>query len=570
MSSAVALDRPVSRGGPVPVRRMVGDHLRHAVVDLWRQKVVALFIVVVPLVWLVVMGFLAGNAVLEGGGVRVMQFVTPSAAAMGVLYASFPTVAISVAEARHTRVLHRWRSTPLPPAAYLAARVGAAVVFAVVSVAVMLAVGVVLYDVQVVGSTIAATALTLVLGMACFAAVGMAVAAWAPTVATAQAASIGSAVALTFVSGLFTFGGSWPGWLETLGDLLPLKPFTAALQDQMNPYHPELGWDVAGVAVVVGWTALAVVAAVAGLRHEPGRRAGTRRSTNRGTADRRPRVPVPSAAATRRDPVARSPRSTVVADVLTPGRPRRARLVLDQAAAGARATWRDPGALFFAVVMPVGLYAFVVALSGGQDGPGGLPTTVVMAASMVAWGAAVAAFMNLPEAVAVARDAGVLARLRAAPLEPWHHLAGRTVATLGVVLLVEALVLVLGAAAYDLRPSAGGLLIGTGVVLLGTLVLGACGFLLAAVVPGAKAVGAVALVVLLPLAFFSDVFIVGGPAWMGDVGAIFPLKHLQDALELAWAPQPAVGWGHLAVLLLWGVVAGVLAARLFRWDLREC
>ena len=41
-----------------------------------------------PLTWLVVLGSLVGNATVDdGSGVRVMQFVTPTAAAMGVTYA---------------------------------------------------------------------------------------------------------------------------------------------------------------------------------------------------------------------------------------------------------------------------------------------------------------------------------------------------------------------------------------------------------------------------------------------------------------------------------------------------
>lgn len=548
-SSAVPL-RVALAGGPVPGRRLLTDHLRHAVVDLWRQKVVTLFTVVVPLVWLVVVGFIAGNEVVDPeSGVRVMQFMTPTAAAMGVLFASFPTVAISLAEARHSGVLRRLRATPLSLGTYLAARVGAAVAFAVGSVAIMLTVGVLVYDVQLVGSTALATVVTVLAGLVCFAAVGTAVAAWARTLALAQAASIGSAVALTFVSGLFTFGGTMPAWLDRLGDVMPLKPFAAALQDQMNPYHPEVGWDVAGVTVVAVWTVTAVVLAVRGLRREPV--GATRAAALHGSA--------PDSAPARR----------VLATAITDP-PSAGRLLRDQVAAGARATWRDPGSLFFAVVLPVGLYAFMLTLQGGGgDMPDGTPVAAFFAASMVTWGTAVAAFMNLPESVATARDTGVLQRLRATPIRRWQLLVGRGAIAVGIGLLVAVGVLGVGVAAYDVTVTPGGLLLGAGIVGLGAVVLGACGFALAAAVPSAKAVGAVGLVVLLPLAFFSEVFVVGGPDWMGRVGDVFPLKHLQNALALAWAPEPSVGWVHLAVLTAWGVVAALAAVRWFRWDVHR-
>ena len=173
--------------------------------------------------------------------------------------------------------------------------------------------------------------------------------------------------------------------------------------------------------------------------------------------------------------------------------------------------------------------------------PDGTPVAAFFAASMVTWGTAVAAFTNLPETVATARDAGVLQRLRATPLRRWQLLVGRGATAVGTGLVVTAGVLALGSAAYDVRVTAAGVLLGGLVVVLGAAALGACGFALAAAVPSAKAFGAVALVVLLPLAFFSEVFVVGGPAWMGRVGDVFPLKHLQNALALAWAPQPSVG-----------------------------
>jgi ABC-type multidrug transport system permease subunit len=592
VTSSTAPVRASARGGGVAGWRLLLDHLGHAVVDLWRQKVVTLFTVVVPLVWLVVVGFIAGNEVIDAeSGVRVMQFMTPTAAAMGVLYASFPTVAISLAEARHNGVLRRLRATPLPLGTYLAARIGAAVVFAIGSVAVMLTVGVLAYGVQLVGSTALATAVTVLAGLVCFAAVGTAVAAWARTLALAQAASIGSAVALTFVSGMFTFGGTMPVWLDRLGDLMPLKPFAAALQDQMNPYHPEVGWDVEGVTVLVVWTCAAALLAVRGLAREPvgrtggpprrgavpdagdqhgGRRARTVHPGHDGHAAR-VTVGAAGAAGAAGAPGAPGAQGVALAPVLpTPvaDPPSAGRLLRDQVQAGATATWRDPGSLFFAVVLPVGLYAFMLTLQGRGAMPDGTPVASFFAASMVTWGTAVAAFMNLPEAVATARDAGVLQRLRTTPLRRWQVLVGRGATAVGIGLLVAVGVLGLGTAAYDVTLTLAGVVLGAAVVVLGAVVLGACGFALAAAVPNAKAVGAVGLVVLLPLAFFSQVFVLGGPEWMGRVGDVFPLKHLQNALALAWAPEPSVGWVHVAVLAGWGVVAGLAALRWFRWDAR--
>ena len=545
MSRALA---PARRPGTAS---LLAAQFGYAVRDLWRARVVLVFSVALPLVWLLVVGAIAGNAVIdEDTGLRVMQFVTPTAMAMGVLYAAYPPVAIGLAEARDQGVLKRLRGTPLPAWIHLAGRIGGVLVFALASVLVSLAVGVAGFGVQIIGRTLPATLVTLAVGIACFAAIGLAVAALSPTQTVAQAAAVGTAVALTFVSGLFTVGNRMPGWLERLGDLLPLKPFAELLQHQFDPYATGAGWSAGRLAVVLAWGVGAALVAARAFRWDPPARA------QRAAGSRR-RTPVPTAAA-RPDRAVQEGR-----------RPSAAALVLGQARAANRSTWRDPATVFFALVMPVGLYAFFQATQGRGQAVDGIPFATYFAAGMTVWGTAVLVFQTLPEVVTSARERGVLKRLRGTPLRPWQYLAGRTAAGLGLAALLAALVLAVGVPFFDVRVPVAGLAVGALVLVLGTATLAACGFALAAFVPSARAVGAVALIVLLPLAFFSDIFVVGGPAWMTRVGSFFPLLHLQHALVGAWAPGgPAVGWSHLAVLLVWLAGAGAVAVRFFRWDVR--
>ena len=51
-----------------------------------------------PLTWLVLLGLLIGNATVDPAtDLPLMQLVTPTAAAMGVLFAAYPTVATATA-----------------------------------------------------------------------------------------------------------------------------------------------------------------------------------------------------------------------------------------------------------------------------------------------------------------------------------------------------------------------------------------------------------------------------------------------------------------------------------------
>jgi len=71
------------------------------------------------------------------------------------------------------------------------------------------------------------------------------------------------------------------------------------------------------------------------------------------------------------------------------------------------------------------------------------------------------------ESVAVARDRGVLKRLRGTPLRPLPYLAGWLVAALWMVGLTAALILALGWTAFDAHVTGSGLAIAVGVLLLG-------------------------------------------------------------------------------------------------------
>lgn len=524
------------------------SQLGYALTDLWRSRVVLVFSFALPLVWLLVIGAAAGNDVLdEATGLRVMQFATPSAVAMGVLFSSFPPVAISLAEARERGVVKRFRGTPLPAWLYVAGRIGGAVVFALAAVVAAIAVGVVGFGVQLIGRTLPATVVTLVLGIACFAALGLAVAALSPTAAVAQAASTSTAVVLAFISGVFTIGGELP-WMTTVGGVFPVRPFAEALRDQFDPFFPGAGWNLTALAVLLAWGLAGALVAARFLGRERGAR-GSRTGAPPRTASRTGGA---------------QPRAAT-----TVHRPSAAALVLGQAVAATRSMWRDSGSMFFALAMPVGLYALFVAMAGSDEVIDVVPFPTLFAASMAVWGTGVIAFINLPEAVATARDRGVLKRLRGTPLSPGQYLAGRTTAALWLAVVVAALVLIVGAAFFDLRLSAPGLALGLLVLLVGTLTLAACGYVLAALVPNARAVAAVGLIVLLPLAFFSEVFFIDGPEWMRSVGALFPLLHFQHALTEAWDPAGAeLAWGHLGVLAAWGVVAGAVAIRFFRWEAR--
>lgn len=543
----------VLTAGRPSVARLLLDQLDYAVRDLWRTRIAFIFTFLFPLIFLVVIGAMVGNTrVSADSTVRVMQFVTPSAAVMGALYGAYPTVAASLADARERAVLKRVHGTPLPGWVYLAGRIGAAVLFALGSLTLMLVVGVIAYDVQVQWHTMPATVVTVLVAVTCFASAGVAVAGLARSAAVAQAAAIATAVILSWVSGVMGYG-DMPSWADRIAQVFPLKPFNDALADQFDPFTTGNGWDLGALAVMAVWTAGAVAVAALTFHWSP--------------------VPARRARRRRIQAAHAEPGAGPALEALAVGRPSRLALLGDQARWATQSALHDTSWVFFAIAFPLAQYLFTAAIlgdatTGTQSSP---PYGLQSATGMIAWGAIVTATVMVPDAIVRARDEGILKRLRGTPLELGIYFVGRFASAFLLVLATAGLILLAGTLLFDLEVAWRGVPLAAALLVLGTAALAACGVLLVSVLSSGKAVTAVGLALTIPLAFFSDVFVIGAvPEWMSTVGAFFPLKHLANSMSGALDPAgPAISWVGIAVMAAWLTGGGLLGARLFRWSARS-
>jgi ABC-type multidrug transport system permease subunit len=542
-SVAPAPPGAVDRGRP-GAAGMLGRRIVHVLRSLWRARIAFVFTFGLPLVWLVLIGIVAGNEVVDPTtGLRVMQFAAPTAIAMGCLFATLPSIAIGVAEDREKLVLKRMRGTPLPGWAYVAAQVIAVTLLGAAAVAVVLGVAMIAYDVVIPDGAALPLIVTILVALASFSALGIAIASLLPTARATESVTIGAAVVLAFVSGVFVIG-TLPAWIDTIAWFGPLKPFVVSLQELFDPYDGLPAWNLRNLAIIAAWGVGGAIVAAVAFRWEPRFRHGPH--GGRGAA----------APATRTDAAAGARTAASVTRIEARPSTVGAR-VLGQVAAALRSTLRRPGDLFFAVAIPVGLMWLLVTLqeNGVRDG---IPIVTSTAAAMCAWGVAVVAFMNTADWVSRAAERGQLKRLRGTPLSTGELAAGRGVAAVLVSWAVAAALLLLGAFAFGLTTTVAGVALGAGVLVLAVASLAACGLLLATALPDNRAAGAAALMILFVVAFLSDVFLVGGPEWMSRIGEFFPLSHLRIALLEAWRPDgPVVAWASVGVLALWAVGASV-------------
>jgi ABC-2 type transport system permease protein len=171
------------------------------------------------------------------------------------------------------------------------------------------------------------------------------------------------------------------------------------------------------------------------------------------------------------------------------------------------------------------------------------------------------AFTGQAIALGFDRRYGVLKRLAATALPRWLLVAGRVLATLAVV-AVQLVVLGVVAAMLGWSPSAAGAVYALPLVVLGTLSFGALGVLVGGSLRAE-------IVLALANAVWFVLLLAGGialppealPGGLAEVVRLLPSGALAEALRTALVAGTWPGWQPLAVLIGWGVAAGVLATR---------
>ncbi len=226
---------------------------------------------------------------------------------------------------------------------------------------------------------------------------------------------------------------------------------------------------------------------------------------------------------------------------------------------GLRAILREPTALFFSVLMPVGFYAlFSSIFGGGADATTSLPYAATSLATFGTFG--VVSVMLLNPGVGVAED-----RTRG-----WLRVKMVSATPLGITLTARVLAGLPYAAVVLLAMSVVSLLI-TGPVLgvgpwlrlMGVLIIGGLPFALFGLAVGfvASSNAAVAILnaVLLPMVFASGLFLPLDlmPAFIQAIAPFMPTYHLAQLAEAQLTGAPALG--HLLAVLATTAVGAVAA-----------
>jgi ABC-2 type transport system permease protein len=237
-----------------------------------RNPRVTFFTFAFPLMFLVIFGALNGDAMVpgvSGGEVRFVQFYAPSIGIFGLTLACYSNVIFGLASARDERLLKRVRGTPLPMPVYLASWLTGAVILGIASVVLMFVVGIPAFGVEIYPENLPAAAVTLALGAASLAALGLMVATLVRTADQAGPVAQLTLLPLSFISGIwFPLEGA-PDWLISIAHAFPLYHLVQAFDACFVPQTTGGGWAPGHLAVIAAWGAAGLLVAVRRFDAEP-------------------------------------------------------------------------------------------------------------------------------------------------------------------------------------------------------------------------------------------------------------------------------------------------------------
>ncbi|HST55023.1 MAG TPA: ABC transporter permease [Solirubrobacteraceae bacterium] len=229
----------------------------------WRNPSAAFFNFLLPLLFL---GFF--GAILHARQHELNRLV-PGIAGMSVMSTTFTALAYNVVFLRERGVLKRIRGTPLPSISYFGGVAANAVTNTALQITIITLAGKLLFGVDWPRDW-PELIVFVVVGVVCFAALGVAFAHVIPNFESTAAYVNAVFLPVIFISGVFYDVQNVPAFLRDIAQALPLKHLIDGLSGAMVS-GSGFSHNLSGLAVIGLWGAFGLVFAVRGFSWEQGR-----------------------------------------------------------------------------------------------------------------------------------------------------------------------------------------------------------------------------------------------------------------------------------------------------------
>lgn len=205
-----------------------------------REPVAVFFAVLFPTLLVVILGCIPAFRVpnKDLGGLRVVDLYVPISIALSLALLALTALPSYLGTYREKGILRRLAVTPMPPARLLLAQMLTHLMMAIAAVALVIVVSRIAFDVamprQIIGYTVA-----FLLAAAALFAMGLLVAAIAPSGRSASSIGMIFYFPIMFFAGLYVPRAAMPLALQHIGDFTPLGAGVQALQDSMAGLWPQ-------------------------------------------------------------------------------------------------------------------------------------------------------------------------------------------------------------------------------------------------------------------------------------------------------------------------------------------
>ncbi len=237
----------------------------------WRNPASAFFTFAFPLMFLVIFtAIFGGTTDTPFGEIKTSNYYIPAIGTFSIITATYTNLAISITFLRDAGILKRIRGTPLPAWTYMFGRIVHAILVSLLLVAIVILFGVVFYGATVPTDRLLAFIVTIIVGAACFSALGLAVTSIVPNADAAPAVVNATILPLLFLSGVFIPLQPGNPWYVVLAKFFPVYHFSHAM---LAAYFGlgQSAWQWNDLLVLAAWGVFGALVAVRRFRWEAAR-----------------------------------------------------------------------------------------------------------------------------------------------------------------------------------------------------------------------------------------------------------------------------------------------------------
>ncbi|MGO2749488.1 MAG: ABC transporter permease [Pseudoclavibacter sp.] len=283
-ASAPHADPP--KRSPAQPKSTLGNGLRRIAFELrgyFRQTDQVFFVFLFPLVMFALFASIfSGETVVDDprfADVTMSQYYLTGMLAMAILLSGMQFLGIDIATEKHEGGLARLGATPLSPVSFFIGKIGLVLITCTLQLALVMALAVVAFDITLPDSSELwmRFAWLSLLGVFCFASLGIAISALPRSARSASAIVLPLVLVPQFLSGIYVQFSVLPEWMQQVSNLFPLAGLVRGMRSVFLPdafAAAEVGstWGLGSAAITLGvWTIIGLVASLLTFRWSRGR-----------------------------------------------------------------------------------------------------------------------------------------------------------------------------------------------------------------------------------------------------------------------------------------------------------